>query len=390
MKKFLFLLCTTIILTSCVKLRNPSGNDSSEFKIPSNFDWKTFEPMKVSFNGKFSVVNQDGDTIAKNLPAGDYNLYVGKGSLLTIVPSLSIETKSISKPVDGTESRIYFPAEDKYATVMFEDLFPVPGDRDMNDLVFGLNIEYDLNAGAEVLAINFNIEPRAAGAIKSYLGLAASFTGYPVKVADITRHSSTYPEITKDHSDLAPIYKVIEPREESYGPANPSDPQADYRVAPFTGNFRKFFINPSSSYINVSNVDPTTETHNFSVQVTLDQIIHYKKFSFFEGNDPDKVNIDIFATIEDRSTEVHFKGQPPTNYFNYDLFKIANEDFTSDDKWVWAIMSDKSVRHALERVKIYDAYPGFEKWFETQDMSVWYYSYDKELVFTKKDFNYFN
>lgn len=389
MKKLLFLLCATIIVASCTKFRSPEGN--SQFNIPSNFNWKTFEPMKVSFNGKFSVVNQDGDTIAKNLPAGDYNLYVGKGSVLRIVPYLSVETKSISKPIEGSEGRIYFPAEDKYATVMFEDLFPVPGDRDMNDLVFGLNLEYDLNAGAEVMAINFNIEPRAAGAIKSYIGLAASFTGHPIKVTNITRHSSTYPEITNDHSDLAPIYKAIEPRKESYGPADPSDPQADYRVAPFTGNFRTFFINPKSSYVNVSNEDPVTETINFSVQVTLDQLVHYGKFSFFEGYDVNKVNIDIFATFEDRSTEVHFKGQPPTNYFNLDYFKIANPDFTSpDEKWVWAIMSDRSVRHPLERVEIYKAYPYFDKWFESQDIYNWYEDFTKENVFTQKDFNYYN
>lgn len=53
-------------------------------------------------------------------------------------------------------------------------------------------------------------------------------------------------------------------------------------------------------------------------------------------------------------------------------------------------MSDKSVRHSLEREKIFDAYPGFEKWVETQDMSGWYYSYDLKKVFTLKDFNYYN
>jgi len=53
-------------------------------------------------------------------------------------------------------------------------------------------------------------------------------------------------------------------------------------------------------------------------------------------------------------------------------------------------MSDRSVRHPLERVEIYKAYPYFGKWFESQDLYNWYQDFTKESVFTQKDFNYYN
>jgi len=385
----LIFISATIIFASCVKFPSSNENKQVELKVPSNFDWKTFEPVKVSSASSFSVINQNGNTIARNLPAGEYNLNVGKGSILTIVP-VSIATKALSKPTEGTDSRIFFPAEDMYATVMFEDFFPVSGDKDMNDLVFGLNIEYDLNSSAEVIAINFNIQPRASGGTMSYIGLAANFTGVDIKVAQIMRFSETYPEITYDHSDLAPIYDVV-PQKNSYLPVNPEDDIQDYRVAPFTGNFTKYFVNPSSSYINVSNNEPAIKSYNFTVKVFLEPILPYKIFTFLGSYDSEKVNLDIFATFNYRSKEVHFKGQPWTKYFDEKFFEIANKDFTSpDDKWVWAIMSDKSIRHPLEKVKIYEAYPNFSDWFVYQDIYKWHSKFDKEKVFTLIDFKYDN
>ena len=133
MSKVLVLLAaTTFVISSCVKFpASTTTVDPNGLDIAENFDWKTIELKTVSSTDIFSVINQDGDTVAKNLPAGEYNLYVGKGSSLTIVASnanLDIDTKAISTPSTGTRSRVYFPAENKYATVMFEDLFPYAGD----------------------------------------------------------------------------------------------------------------------------------------------------------------------------------------------------------------------------------------------------------------------
>lgn len=387
-----------LIAFSCVKFPDPNGGTQTGLlNISENFDWKTIETKKVSSTGTFSVLNQDGDTIAKNLPAGEYDLYVGKGSNLTVVAStvvLETSTKAISTPVSGTKTRIFFPAQDKYATMMFEDLFPFSGDRDMNDIVFGLNIEYDLDNRGRVMAINFNIEPRAIGSTKTFIGLGANFTGFPVEVSKIVRTSSAQPDIINNHSDLAPIYN-IDPKSGYFNPVNPNDQaNADYKVAPFTGNFRSFFLNAPSDtkFVNVYNDALSVSFAKFTATVTLNSVINYSSFTFLESYDPAKVNISIFTSFEDRAHEVHFKGQLPTKYFDLTLFNhTGRTNFTSTaDNWVWAIMSDKSVRHPVENMKIYDAYTDFKTWVENQNIFNWYSVVNLEKLYTKTNFNYDN
>lgn len=394
MKKLIFILGLTLFLASCAKFPY-DDNYKSPLNISTNFDWKTFETKTISYNGTFSVINQNGDTIATNLPAGEYNLNVAKGTTLIAVPSPFVETKDISVQTTGSKSRIFFPSQDHYSTVMFEDLFPYAGDQDMNDLVIGLNIEYDLNNKSEVLAIHFNIQPRAIGSTKNDIGLAANFTGYPVQVSKIARSSSTYSGISNNHSDLAPTYNV-DPKNGYYNPVNPNDAaNADYKVAPFTGNLRNFFINATSAhFINVSNTLDPVSSHNFSLQVTLNSTaIKYSNFTFLSSYNATKVNISIFATFDGRGNEVHFKNQLPTKYFNLNHFQIANTDFTCstpEGYWVWAILGYESVRHPLENVKITNAYPDFSSWVQSQSFTSWYGTYITGKVYTRKNFNYLN
>lgn len=397
MSKVLVLLAAvTFIISSCVKF--PASTtivDPNGLNIAENFDWKTIETKTVSSTGVFSVINQDGDTIALNLPAGEYNLYIGKGSVLKTIASnvnLDIDTKAISTPSTGTKTRIYFPAENKYATVMFEDLFPYSGDKDMNDVVFGLNIEYDLDKNARVVAINFNIEPRAVGSTQTYIGIGANFTGMAVQVSKVARSSTDYPGISNDHSDLAPIYNV-DPKNGYYNPVNPSDAlNADYKVAPFTGNFRSFFINPPTytTFINVFNIGTATLSKKFTAKVSLNSVIAYNSFTFLDVYNANKVNISIYAAFENKGKEVHFKGQLPSKYFNLATFEpTGRTDFSSAyDSWVWAIMSDKSVRHPLETVRINNAYPDFGLWVSNQDKTNWYGSKILDSLFTKINFAY--
>jgi len=73
MKKILLIfISATIIFESCVKFPGSNENKQVELKAPSNFDWKTFEPVKVSSASSFSVINQNGKTIAMNLTTNGY------------------------------------------------------------------------------------------------------------------------------------------------------------------------------------------------------------------------------------------------------------------------------------------------------------------------------
>lgn len=95
-------------------------------------------------------------------------------------------------PTDPTRAYIrYFPSENTYGTLAFEDLWPATGDYDMNDLVVeykyalisnGLNKAVEMKANYKIAAIGasfvngFGVQmPFSAGSIKSVTG--AKFTG---------------------------------------------------------------------------------------------------------------------------------------------------------------------------------------------------------------------
>ena len=395
MKANLIFIPILLMTLSCVKFP-PQNESKKEVEKPSalsTFDWKTIEIQKVSAPYTFSVLNQDGDTIASNLEAGDYNLYVGKGSSLNVVKS---DTESVSGVITKADitlspgnSAIYFPAQNKYATVMFEDLFPFPGDRDMNDIVFGLNIVYELNKKSELAAIHFSIEPRAIGSTYDNIGVAAYFSGKDAQLYNISRSSSTLSTITTDHSDISNLF-TIDPKVGYFLP-DPAENGAN-KVIPFTGNFRSLFINnPASNFFNVYNFGTFVEAHNFTVKILFKKpLVKYADITFLEETIATKVNISIFATFGVRSKEVHFKYQTPSQLFDTTLYKVTGRrDFSSsEDNWVWAILSDKSVRHPIEMAKINNAYPQFNNWLTDQDFTNWYGVKILDSLYTNWDFNY--
>ncbi len=64
----------------------------------------------------------------------------------------------------GQESISYYPAENKYAALLFEDNFPCKGDWDFNDLVLRYNVAVTTNESAEVTKLIWRNSITAVGA----------------------------------------------------------------------------------------------------------------------------------------------------------------------------------------------------------------------------------
>jgi LruC domain-containing protein len=329
--------------------------------VPEEFDWKTIENNAVTLTSVSTIVDQEGDTLAAFVPPGEYNIITGKTSSLTIIeeqPEASpLLSSAISTPGAGrgvVKEILYFPAKDKYATMMFEDLFPSKGDMDMNDVVFGVNIEYHLDNQARIRSLQINIQPRAIGSSYEIIGLAAS-------LSSTTEGTAIVEQI--EHSrdpHLTPLFSNIETFKDYYYP----EPGNTFDVIPLTGDFRKYFNNERDLFLNVRNIDDITETLDFGVFIELksNEIFPASELTFLEEPLEGMINLDIFTVIDKRAKEVHFKGGRPTVYFNYSYFGATyKQDFSTPDNWVWAVLSDKSIRHPLEFRKIYHAYPNFKK-----------------------------
>ena len=374
--KFLLFSLVVTFITSCVKM--PKNNYVPEFEVLEDFDWKTIEYRPMTLTQTSVVVNEKGDTVGVSLPPGDYNFLVGKTSTLTALPDNTPDNGISTKaPGDKYKEVIYFPSKNGYATVMYEDMFPAKGDMDMNDIVFGLNIEFNLDNQGRLRAFKINIQPRAIGSSFPAIGLAASLSG----------------GLYNNYVDK--IYYSIPPSISGFfnvtnygGGAYSAEIGNVFDVIPLTGDFRGHFTDNSELFLNVRNVDPVIGTNNFWVYVDIlpSRIFHISQLTFL---DPPSgaINLDIFALFGDRGKEVHFKGTRPTAFFYYPYFIATRpkSDFSSPDNWVWAILSDQSIEHPQEFAKIYQAYPGFISW-TSGGGSGWYSPAVSEFLYTKKSF----
>ncbi|MDD3198582.1 MAG: LruC domain-containing protein, partial [Eubacteriales bacterium] len=281
--------------------------------------------------------------------------------------------------------RIYFPSKDKFATVMFEDLFPSKGDMDMNDVVFGLNIEYDLTNHLLVNSITITIQPRAIGSSYEIIGIAANFSNrFPIDIVDYV--------VYDNGPNAGPLFNITR-NNKGY---TPEMYNYSSQVVPLTGNYREYFHNEKDLFLNVRNIDPFTNSEEFAAKIYFksSSLVNYSNFTFLDSLNLSKINFDIFTVFKNRWMEVHFKDQPPTERFNTALFNASGSlpNFSTYDNWVWAIISDKSIRHPREFVKIYKAYPDFKLWAESSGNTNlnWYSNSVIDSLYTAGNFSYIN
>jgi len=372
---FIMFLCA-----SCFKM--PEDPYVPPVDVPLDFDWKTIESKNVVLTTVSSILNENGDTIASFLPSGAYDLMIGKGSKISVNAEPDVVQ---TKAGNNTTQRIYFPSKNKYATMMFEDLFPSKGDMDMNDIVFGLNIEYDLTNQSRVNSIKITIQPRAIGSIYESIGIAANLSSTSVlNIIDFITYDNT--------PQMGNLFAISSGNKGYTTELNVKSSQ----VVPLTGDFRYYFNNDHDLFINVIKTDRETTSSTFSTTIYFksNQLTSYSSFSFLDSLRADKINLDIFSVYNVRSKEVHFKGQKATEKFNSSLFLATRPmtDFSTIDNWVWAIMSDKSIRHPAELVKIYNAYPEFKLWAESSGgkNTNWYSSQVIDSLYNSNNFSYSN
>ncbi len=89
----------------------------------------------------------------------------------------------------------YFPGEDLWATLAFEDLWPAKGDYDFNDMVVGYNINQVTSASNKVVDIISKFEVRHNGA-GLHNGFAFQIPVDQTNVGSVTSTYSPYGEIT--------------------------------------------------------------------------------------------------------------------------------------------------------------------------------------------------
>ncbi|MEL7588110.1 MAG: LruC domain-containing protein [Prolixibacteraceae bacterium] len=309
----------------------------------------TFNGYKESFDGNIYLVDSQGKmndilvnySIAKSECNGDGYAVVEDAD------GDGISDSQDDFPNDPARSLIaYYPAEDAWNTLLFEDQWPGLGDYDFNDLVIKYQYEYYINADNKVVDLIAHFKVIAAGA-----GYANGF-GFKLSipnasVLDVSGYIHSGTSIT------------LNANKTEQGSSNEAVVIVFDNLATSLGTM-----------FNVKQGGATKEVTPIDVHVSLSEV------------DPNLLNtIDPFLFVNQvRGREVHQMGFNPTSKADISLFGTGNDNsnggvyYRSTQRLPWCLNISGDIRHMIETIDFGVGYPDFIKWTEsggTQYMD-WY------------------
>ncbi len=260
----------------------------------------------------------------------------------------------------------YYPEEDQFGTVAFEDLWPGTGDYDFNDLVIGYNVNHITNAKNLVAEVDLKFMIRAIGA--SY----KNGFGFQVDVAAYVLGSVEGQKIT---SDVVQLW------------ANQSEANQSKAVVIVFSNAYDLMTRPGGYFVNTQldapYVEPDTIKINLKMRYppTLDEM-DYNPFIFVDQN---------------RKKEVHCPDYPYTDLADVSYFGQSHDDskpgigryYKTKNNLPWALDIPYEWKYPIENADITKAYYSFSKWAESGGLEYqdWYLhisgNFEESLVYKK-------
>ena len=258
----------------------------------------------------------------------------------------------------------YFPGEDTFGRIAFEDLWPNKGDYDFNDLVMSYNFSIITSAQNYITAVEGSMQIQAVGASYNN-GFAMEMMG--VTGGDIDYVSGTYTNGSVFSLDA----KGLENSENQWAIIPIFDRSMDV-VQPAGSNFIN--TEPGSGQV-------TAPMMEFEVELLGEGVNPADIPNYYPLSPP----FNPFLVINgDRSKEVHLAGNPPTIEANTDIFGQGDDNSSVNpndnryyvtENWLpWAIIVPDGWKHMIETVEIPDGYTYFAEWAESggDDYEDWY------------------
>jgi LruC domain-containing protein len=252
----------------------------------------------------------------------------------------------------------YYPAQNTFVTLVFEDLWPYKGDYDFNDLVLSYNFNQVTNARNQITGINTQVVVRAIGA--SYHNAFGIELNTPANnVASVSGQ-----QITKG-------YLNIQENGTESGHDNACIIFFDdaFNFLPYSGE--GLCVNTYPEYPHVT---PDT----FEIAISFNNPVDIADLGTAPYNP--------FLVIDrDRGVEVHLPNKPPTQLANLELLRTGQDNsdagsgkyYVSDIYLPWAINIPTSFDYPAEKKDITQTYLMFNEWATSQGYNSmdWYMDY---------------
>jgi LruC domain-containing protein len=255
----------------------------------------------------------------------------------------------------------YFPSQDSYVTLAYEDNWPKMGDYDFNDLVVGERLQTTYDASGQVSGFIIQGYIAARGASKE--------NGFALRLVDMPPSQIESAELHIDNQ----IYSKTTEASQTDAVITLWSNSKRFTDTGQTGKCSHFNTNKACE--NFANVPFTFDVRLTNSQISLD----HSEFDFF-----------IYRT-NDRSLEIHMPGYTPTDRFK--LSRLGQDDDTSDagrgryfrtkDNLPWALQISDQWAYPREYIDVLWAYPDYESWVESsgQRNTYWYKTSERTTHF---------
>lgn len=240
----------------------------------------------------------------------------------------------------------YYPDQNSYGTLAYEDQWPLLGDFDMNDIVVRYKTREIMNAQRKVVGLEIDYKLAAhGGQIKN---------GFAVQLPGILSSSVTSATL----QTISPAGVM--------GSAVATTPESDAKGAVF-----KIFDDADAHFSSVPsgcsyyNTEPGCDVtaSQFHLSVTFNTAMNLSQFT-------PPYNPFIFRTGVTPRYEVHLPGQQPTSAVNAALFKTGVDNTTvgttntymTSGKLPWAMNIPIEWQYPKEAIDLLVPYPNLNGW----------------------------
>ncbi len=260
-------------------------------------------------------------------------------------------------PDDASRAFItWYPGENSYGTLAFEDLWPGRGDYDFNDIVIDYKFKQITNADNLLVAIGGHFKLRAIG------GSASNGFGLQLDLdPDIVT------EVVSDYS--------LPSTDLSIGNNGLENNQKLATVIIFENGFKLLPHPGTGTGVNTNVNNSYVEPKDIYIEIKLSNAISVDNI-----NKP-PYNPFIFRTDE-RGREIHLPGSEPTDLANTEYFGTKNDATDLKARYYyktkhglpWAMNIPVSFTYPLEKTSIIEGYLVFEQWASSGGFSYmdWY------------------
>jgi LruC domain-containing protein len=241
----------------------------------------------------------------------------------------------------------FYPNENTYAGLAFEDMWPTVGDYDFNDLVVDFKYKLKKDANNKIAEIECEFLLKAVGGAYRN-GLALTLNCSPSAIKSVTGN-----EIAQS------VFKLN---------ANGTESGLANTVVPIFENAYDVFKVYNSGFINTERNKEVYEAKKIVVNIKFNSPQNLKDLGALPFNPFITVNLD-------RGKEIHLPLKSPTAKANLEYFNTANDNSTisgyylTEDNLPWAILTSGSFEYTIEKAPINTGHLKFIDWATSKGYS---------------------